>query len=169
MLCGMRPLIGAAKLSGAFAIQTGSLTCSLKMTSGQPWPVRFHSWILVCIVVAPLPSPSKVTMCRCTFGWALAYACAAGSRTESTQTVSEPPTLPDAELTGAPDVDELLEQAPAARASPAAASDVSMVRLSRRDQGHRGADPQEVLRAIATSTTWFRRRPAVTAEGDNRA
>ena len=68
----MRPLSGAAKLNGDFAIHTGSLTCSLKMTSGHPWPVRFHSWILVCIVVAPLPSPSKVTMWTCTFGCALA-------------------------------------------------------------------------------------------------
>ena len=70
----MRPLIGAAKLNGAFAIQTGSLTCSLKMTSGQPLPVRFQSWILVCIVVAPLPSPSKVTIFTCTSGCALTYA-----------------------------------------------------------------------------------------------
>src|SRR5437868_10886815 len=93
----MRPLIGAAKLNGGFAIHTGSLTCSLKMTSGQPLPVRFHSWILVCIVVAPLPSPSKVTMFRCTLGCALAYALATGRRTASTHTVSEPPTLPDAD------------------------------------------------------------------------
>ena len=68
----MRPLIGAAKLNGGFAIHTGSLTCSLKMTSGQPLPVRFHSWILACNDVAPLASPSKVTMCTCTFGCALA-------------------------------------------------------------------------------------------------
>jgi hypothetical protein len=50
---------------------------------------------------------------------------------------------------------ELLEQAPTATASPTTASDVSTVRLSRRDQGHRGSDPLEVLRPIATSTTWF--------------
>ena len=42
-LSGMRPLTGAAKSNGFSAIQTGSLTCSLKMTSGQPLPVRFHS------------------------------------------------------------------------------------------------------------------------------
>src|SRR6266516_2397728 len=87
MLCGMRPLIGAAKLNGGFAIHTGSLTCSLKMTSGQPLPVRFHSWIFVCSVVAPLPSPSKVTMFTCWFGCAFTYAWATGRRTESTQTV----------------------------------------------------------------------------------
>jgi hypothetical protein len=63
------------------------------------------------------------------------------------------------------DVDEPLEQAPTATASPTAASDVSTVRLSRRDQGHLGADPLKVLRAIATSTTWFSRLPAVTAGG----
>jgi hypothetical protein len=63
------------------------------------------------------------------------------------------------------DVDEPLEQAPTATASPTAASDVSMVRLSRRDKGHRDADPLKVLRAIATSTTWFSRLPAVTAGG----
>ena len=48
----------AAKSKGFCAIQTGSLACWLKMTSGQPLPVRFHSWIFVCSVVAPLPSPS---------------------------------------------------------------------------------------------------------------
>src|SRR5579862_6922184 len=105
----MRPLTGAAKSNGFSAIQTGSLTCSLKMTSGQPLPVRFHSWILVCIVVAPLPSPSKVTIFTFTFGCALTYACAAGSRTESTQTVIEPPTLPDAAALDPPAAaDELL-------------------------------------------------------------
>ena len=57
-----------AKSNGFCAIQTGSLACSLKMTSGQPLPVRFHSWIFVCIVVAPLPSPSKVTIFTFTFG-----------------------------------------------------------------------------------------------------
>ena len=68
----MRPVTGSAKSNGFCAIHTGSLTCSLKMTSGQPLPVRFHSWILVCNDVAPLASPSKVTMCTFTFGWALA-------------------------------------------------------------------------------------------------
>jgi hypothetical protein len=53
------------------------------------------------------------------------------------------------------DVEEPLEQAPTATASPTATSDVSMVRLSRRDKGHCGADSLKVLRAIATSTTWF--------------
>src|SRR5919201_3024240 len=95
-LCGMRPVTGSAKLNGFCAIHTGSLTCSLKMTSGQPLPVRFHSWIFVCIVVAPLPSPSKVTMRTCTFGCALAYACAAGRRAASTHTVS----LPEASAPG---------------------------------------------------------------------
>src|SRR5437764_14545771 len=90
----MRPLIGAAKLNGGFAIHTGSLTCSLKMTSGQPWPDRFHSWILVCSVDPPLLSPSKVTIFVWTLGWAAAYALATGSRTESTQTVSEPEREP---------------------------------------------------------------------------
>ena len=60
------------------------------MTSGQPWPVRFHSWIFVCIVVAPLPSPSKVTIFTCTFGCVFAYSFATGSRTASTQTVIDP-------------------------------------------------------------------------------
>ena len=58
----MRPLTGAANSNGLDAIHTGSLACSLKMTSGQPLPVRFHSWIFACSVVAPLPSPSKVTI-----------------------------------------------------------------------------------------------------------
>ena len=66
------------------------------------------------------------------------------------------------------DVDEPPEQAPTVTASPAAASDVIMVRLSRRDQGRRGADPWKILRAIATSTTWFRRLPP-SREKDNRA
>ena len=48
----------AAKSKGFWPIQTGSLACWLKMTSGQPLPARFHSWILPCRVVAPLPSPS---------------------------------------------------------------------------------------------------------------
>src|SRR5919199_5309325 len=76
--CGTRPLTGAAKSNGFIAIHTGSLTCSLKMTSGQPLPDRFQSWILVCSVVAPLPSPSKVTILSLTSGWALAYALATG-------------------------------------------------------------------------------------------
>jgi hypothetical protein len=65
---------------------------------------------------------------------------------------------------GALDVDELLVQAPTATASPIATSAVSMVRLSRRDQGHRDADLLRVLRAIATSTTWLVALPAVTTE-----
>ncbi len=68
---GMSFSSGAANSNGFCAIHTGSWTCSLKMTSGQPLPVRFHSWILVCMVVAPLPSPSKVTMLTFCFGWAL--------------------------------------------------------------------------------------------------
>src|SRR5579885_3016318 len=60
------------------------------MTSGQPLPVRFQSWIFVCIVVAPLPSPSYVTMWTCTFGCVFAYSFATGRRTASTQTVREP-------------------------------------------------------------------------------
>ena len=55
---GKTPLRFIAKSNGFCAIQTGSFACSLKTTSGQPWPVRFHSWIFVCIVVAPFPSPS---------------------------------------------------------------------------------------------------------------
>src|SRR5690242_21264014 len=66
------------------------------MMSGQPWPVRFHSWIFVCIVVAPLPSPSYVTMFRCTFGCVFAYSFATGRRTASTHTVREPEGLPAA-------------------------------------------------------------------------
>jgi hypothetical protein len=69
-LSGTRPLIGCANSKGFFAIHTGSLTCSLKMTSGHPLPDRFHSWIFVCSVVAPLASPSKVTIFRCTSGCA---------------------------------------------------------------------------------------------------
>jgi hypothetical protein len=71
-LSGTRPLTGAANSNGFFAIHTGSLTCSLKMMSGQPLPDRFHSWIFVCKVVAPLASPSKVTIFRCTLGCAFA-------------------------------------------------------------------------------------------------
>ena len=58
IFAGMRPLTGAAKSNGLEAIQTGSLACWLKMTSGQPLPVRFQSWIFACSVVAPLESPS---------------------------------------------------------------------------------------------------------------
>ena len=55
---GKTPFRFRAKSNGGCDIQTGSFACSLKTTSGQPLPVRFHSWIFVCIVVAPLPSPS---------------------------------------------------------------------------------------------------------------
>src|SRR5665213_2439397 len=89
--------MSAAKLNGSCAIQIGSLTCSLKITSGQPLPALFQSWIFVCKLVAPLPSPSKVTMLTFTFGCEAWYALASGSRTASTQTVK----LPEAVLLGA--------------------------------------------------------------------
>jgi len=57
-LAGKMPFRSAAKLNGAWPIQTGSFACSVKTTSGQPEPVRFQSWIFVCRPVAPLPSPS---------------------------------------------------------------------------------------------------------------
>ena len=66
----MWPVSGSAKLNGFCDIQIGSLTCSLKMTSGQPRRSGSTSWILVCRDVAPLPSPSKVTILRFTPGCA---------------------------------------------------------------------------------------------------
>src|SRR5438270_5151573 len=124
--CLIMPVTGWAKSNGFCAIHTGSLTCSLKTTSGQPLPVRFHSWTFVCIVVAPFPSPSKVTIFILTFLCVLAYCCAAGNLTESTHTTS------GLELARAtlcvPDALVLLPPAPTPRVSAATANKAVTIR-----------------------------------------
>src|SRR5690349_16726485 len=132
----MSSLIDAAYSNGFLAIHTGSLTCSLKTTSGQPLPVRFHSWIFVCMVVAPLPSPSKVTTFTCWFGCALTYAWATGRRTESTQTVR----LFEPWLGLVPGFDAPLLHA-AITTTPVTAADASTDRRSQRDKDCGDADP----------------------------
>src|SRR4051812_3161356 len=97
------PVSGSVKLKGFCDIQIGSLTCSLKMTSGHPALVRFHNRIFACSDVAPLPSPSYVTIFIFTPGCATWYALAAGSRAASTQTVKSPDAAaaPDPDGAGA--------------------------------------------------------------------
>src|SRR5258706_3814782 len=56
-------------------------------TSGQPASVRSKSCTLVCRYVEPSALPSYVTMFIFTFGFAAWYACTAGRRVESAQTV----------------------------------------------------------------------------------